>query len=148
MKFSKKSRYGIRALIDLSVYSANEHIVLGSIAERNGISPQYLEQIFASLRRAGIVKGIKGSQGGYKLNREPKEIMVSEIIEALEGSYKIEPEDAADDAHARSISESIQELVIDKVNEGVGSLLQNITLEDLREKYFDKKDSGQDMYYI
>lgn len=62
MRLSKKSRYGIRALIDLSVSSKTEHVALGDIAERNNISPQYLEQMFASLRRAGIVKSLKGPQ--------------------------------------------------------------------------------------
>ena len=69
MKLSMKSRYGLRALIDLSVNSKNEQVALGGIAERNNISPQYLEQVFASLRKAGIVKSIKGSQGGYFLNK-------------------------------------------------------------------------------
>mgnify|MGYP003281660331 CR=1 FL=1 len=53
MKLSMKSRYGLRALIDLSVNSKNEQVALGGIAERNNISPQYLEQVFASLRKAG-----------------------------------------------------------------------------------------------
>ena len=70
MKLSMKSRYGLRALIDLSVNSKNEQVALGGIAERNNISPQYLEQVFASLRKAGIVKSIKGSQGGYFLNKK------------------------------------------------------------------------------
>ena len=52
MKLSMKSRYGLRALIDLSVNSKNEQVALGGIAERNNISPQYLEQVFASLRKA------------------------------------------------------------------------------------------------
>ena len=60
MKFSKKSRYGLTSLIDLTVHSKNGHVALNSIAERNDISPQYLEQVFAALRRAGIVKSIKG----------------------------------------------------------------------------------------
>ena len=54
MNFSKKSRYGLRALIDLSVYSKESHVALAAIAERNSISPQYLEQVFAALRKAGI----------------------------------------------------------------------------------------------
>lgn len=59
MNLSKKSRYGLTALIDLSIHSTKGHVSLISIAERNGISPQYLEHIFASLRRAGIIKSIK-----------------------------------------------------------------------------------------
>ena len=73
MKFSKKSRYGLTSLIDLSVHSKNGHVALNSIAERNDISPQYLEQVFAALRRAGIVKSIKGPQGGYLLKSSGRE---------------------------------------------------------------------------
>ncbi|MDD6208572.1 MAG: Rrf2 family transcriptional regulator, partial [Clostridiales bacterium] len=51
MKLSKKSRYGLTALVDLSIHSKNERVALNSIAERNNISPQYLEQVFGSLRR-------------------------------------------------------------------------------------------------
>lgn len=148
MKFSKKCRYGLRALIDLAVNSTNGHIVLSNIAERNGISPQYLEQAFASLRRAGIVKGVKGSQGGYKLNLELGEITVAAIVEALDGSYHIEDEDVPENDHGRSTAASIQELVIDQVNERLDQVLQNVTLADLKEKYLEFAEYGQDMYYI
>ena len=63
MKFSKKSRYGLTSLIDLTVHSKNGHVALNSIAERNDISPQYLEQVFAALRRAGIVKKYQRTTG-------------------------------------------------------------------------------------
>ena len=148
MKFSKKCRYGLRALIDLSANSGSEHIVLGSIAQRNGISPQYLEQVFASLRRAGIVKGIKGSQGGYRLNADPKEITVAAILEALDGSYQIEDEEAPADSHGHGIAASIQELVIDQVNAQMDQLLKGITLDDLKKRYLDYKEYSQDMSYI
>ncbi len=148
MKFSKKCRYGLRALIDLSVNSGSEHIVLSSIAQRNDISPQYLEQVFASLRRAGIVKGIKGSQGGYRLNADPKEITVAAILEALDGSYQIEDEEAPADGHGHGIAASIQELVIDRVNSQLDQLLKGITLDDLRKRYLDYREYGADMYYI
>ena len=85
MKFSKKCRYGVTALIDLAMHSRDTHVSLGSIAERNQISPQYLEQVFASLRRARIVRSVKGSQGGYLLNYPADKITVSQIVEALEG---------------------------------------------------------------
>lgn len=148
MKLSKKSRYGLRALIDLAANAGKEHIVLGSIAERNGISPQYLEQVFASLRRAGIVKGTKGSQGGYRLKVNPKELTVSEILEALDGSYHIEEEEMLDDSHSRSIAVSIQKLVIEPVNSQLDYVLQHVTLEDLKNNYLDYKEYNQDMYYI
>ena len=92
MILSKKSRYGLRALVDLAANSGAEHMALNSIAERNGISAQYLEQVFAALRRAGIVRSIKGPQGGYHLNRPAQDITVAEIVRALDGSYYVEEE--------------------------------------------------------
>ena len=143
MKLSMKSRYGLRALIDLSVNSKNEQVALGGIAERNNISPQYLEQVFASLRKAGIVKSIKGSQGGYFLNKPAEQITISEVIEALEGDYRIEAED-----DYKAAPEAIQKLVIDKVNYELEKILTGITLYDLEKEYQTYVDYGQDMYYI
>lgn len=148
MKISKKCRYGLRALIDMSVSSGDEVIVLGSLAERNNISPQYLEQIFANLRRAGIVKGIKGSQGGYRLNADPEKLTVSEILEALDGSYLIEAEEIPEDSHGRAVSASIQDLVIGQLNDQLVTVLKNVTLSDLRKHYLDHEEYNQDMYYI
>ncbi len=148
MKFSKKCRYALRALIDLSANSGNDSVVLGGIASRNGISPQYLEQVFASLRRAGIVRGIKGAQGGYLLNVDPKRLTVAEIVQALDGSYEIEKEEVPEDRHGRGIAVSIQELVIDQINSQLDEVLKSITLEDLRKNYLDYMEEGQDMYYI
>ncbi len=101
MKLSKKSRYGLRALIDLAVNSRTELVSLGSIAQRNDISAQYLEHVFSALRKAHIVKSMKGSQGGYFLERDPKEITVAQIVEALEGTYDLE--DEVDDGGIRRI---------------------------------------------
>lgn len=70
MKFSKKSRYGLIALIDLAVNSKYEQVALNSIADRNKISPQYLEQVFASLRRAGIVKKCERFSGRIFIRTE------------------------------------------------------------------------------
>lgn len=148
MKISKKCRYGLRALIDLAVNSGSEHIVLGTIAERNGISPQYLEQVFASLRRAGIVKGIKGSQGGYRLNVDPADLTVSRILEVLDGSYEIEEEEVPDDSHGGGIASSIQTLVIDPINSQLETTLNSVTLEDLKKNYLDYTEYYQGMYYI
>ena len=115
MKFSKKSRYGLIALVDLAVNSKYEQVALNSIADRNNISPQYLEQVFASLRRAGIVKSVKGSQGGYLLSQDADKISVAKILEALEGNYRIEDEAALGESDYPGIPETVQSLVIDRV---------------------------------
>lgn len=145
MKLSKKSRYGIISLIDLSINSKNGHVKLSSIAERNDISLQYLEQVFAGLRRHGIIKSIKGAQGGYLLNQSAKDITVASIIEALDGTYKIEKEYEGQSNIAEQV---IEESVIDKVNEKLDEVLLNISLEDLEKDYLQSNDFSQYMYYI
>ena len=145
MKLSKKSRYGIIALIDLSINSKNGHVKLSSIAERNDISLQYLEQVFAGLRRHGIIKSIKGAQGGYLLNQSAKDITVASIIEALDGTYKIEKEY---EGQGNIVEQVIEESVIDKVNEKLDEVLLNISLEDLEKDYLESNDFSQYMYYI
>ncbi len=145
MKFSKKSRYGLRALICLALSGENERVALSTIAEKGGISLQYLEQVFAALRRAGIIRSVKGAQGGYILNDNTSKITVSRIIEALDGTYSVENE--VTDSNHDAPSEAIQKLVIDKVNEQTRSFLESVTLADLVEDC--KNRSVQEyMYFI
>ena len=148
MKFSKKSRYGLISLIDLSVHAKNGHVALNSIAERNDISPQYLEQVFAALRRAGIVKSIKGPQGGYLLNHPAEKITVAEILEALDGTYRIADEDTTEESACKGIAVAIQTRVIDEVNHRLDELLMNLTLADLVKDYQEFEKYDESMYYI
>lgn len=148
MKFSKKSRYGLTALIDLSVHSKSGHVALSSIADRNDISPQYLEQVFASLRRAGIVKSVKGPQGGYLLNDSPRNITIADILIALDGSYYLQEESVSLDSPACGIAHTIQSMVVDEVNKKLDEILKNLTLEDMEKEYQDYNSYDQMMYYI
>lgn len=147
MKLSKKSRYGLRALIDLAVNSRTELVSLGSIAQRNDISAQYLEHVFSALRKAHIVKSMKGSQGGYFLERDPKEITVAQIVEALEGTYDLEDEVDRNSVE-RGDQEAIQHLIIDRINDCVQEILEDVTLNDLVDAYEGYQDSVEGMYYI
>lgn len=148
MKLSKKSRYGLKALIDLALNSKSDQVSLSSIAERNGIPQQYLEQIFASLRRAGIIKSVKGPQGGYQLNIPAHRLTLSQIVEALEGSYLLEPEPAGDSGSSGNMSRTIQKLVIDRVNGQMTQILDGLTLADLEKDFLARQCFGEDMYYI
>lgn len=85
MKLSTKGRYGLRAVIDLAMHDNEEAVALSQIAERQGISMNYLEQLIAKLKKAGIVNGIRGAQGGYKLAESADKISVGAILRALEG---------------------------------------------------------------
>ena len=114
-----------------------------NIAERNKISLQYLEQVFAALRRNKIVKSIKGAQGGYLLAKDVKDITVAEIIDALDGTYKIEDEEGESVA-----SHIIQDKIVDRVNDNLDEILTNITLRDLLEAHGEYIEYNQNMYYI
>lgn len=88
MKLSTKGRYAMVALADLALVEAqakpDELVSLAAIAKRQDISLPYLEQLFVKLRRAGLVEAVRGPGGGYKLARNPSDIRVSEVMEAVE----------------------------------------------------------------
>ena len=84
MRLSTKSRYGLRAMVDISCNCGPEPVQIQDISRRQQISPRYLEQIFQNLKRAGLLKSKRGPQGGYVLSRKPGEITVLEILNATE----------------------------------------------------------------
>ena len=104
--------------------------------------------MFASLRRAGIVKSVKGSQGGYLLKYPSSSITVASIIQALEGTYYLDDEETKTEESAAGIAETIQEDIVDRVNHGLDQILQNLTLADLEESFQERRSGGQEMYYI
>ena len=83
MKISTKGRYGLRAMLDLALNSKMGHVSLYSIAERQGISESYLEHMFSTLRKAELVKSIKGAQGGYTLAYSPSKIKIGTNTKSL-----------------------------------------------------------------
>lgn len=87
MKLSQKSKYALRALIDMAGEPAESPVRLRDLAARNHIPLKFLEQIFLRLRHAGIVHSRVGARGGYSLARPPSEITVGEIIRMLDGEY-------------------------------------------------------------
>lgn len=90
MKISTRGRYGIKAMVDLAMNAENEKCVsLKSIAQRQGIPENYLEQLMAVLKKASVVKSIRGAQGGYMLNKNPEDISVGDLIKILEGSLAL-----------------------------------------------------------
>src|SRR5665647_557540 len=89
MKVSTKGRYGLRSMIDLAINATEGHVALLYIAERQNISVNYLEQVFSTLRKAGLVKSVKGAQGGYILGDSPSRITIGRILRTLEGNLSI-----------------------------------------------------------
>lgn len=83
MMISGKGRYAITAMMDLAMHGEEKPLSLADIARMQGVSLSYLEQIFARLRRRGLVQGTRGRQGGYSLGRAPNQISIAEIIQAV-----------------------------------------------------------------
>ena len=88
MKLNTKSRYAVMALADMSNFSRKTPVSLRDISLRQSISLLYLEQIFLKLKKNNLVKSIRGTNGGYILNKDPKEIKLSEIFLALDEKVK------------------------------------------------------------
>ena len=88
MKLSTKGRYAVMALADIAKFDPNLPISLRDISIRQGISLNYLEQIFVKLKKNKIVVSSRGVNGGYLLNREPGEIKISDILDAVDEKVK------------------------------------------------------------
>jgi Rrf2 family protein len=88
MRISTKGRYSLEALLYMALLPEGAYSSVRAIAEKTGISEGYLEQLFIPLRKAGIVQGIRGPQGGYVLGKNPGLITVGDILRAVEGSLE------------------------------------------------------------
>ncbi len=139
MKISTRGRYGLRAMIDLAVNSkSNVCISLKSIAERQGISEHYLEQLMAVLKKADFVKSIRGSQGGYILNKSPEDISVGDLLRALEGPINIV--ECVSDNYTGSCGingcgNCVTKNVWEKINDSITEAADSITLQELVKDY-------------
>ena len=149
MKLSTKGRYGARAMLDLALHCTadGQPVSLNSIAERQSISEQYLEQIFSALRKSGIVESVRGAQGGYRLGRAAEKISVGDILRALEGS--LNPVDCkTENACCDRYNTCIMKDVWNKVNDSINKTVDGISLADLIKEYNGKYAKNQIMYYI
>lgn len=135
MKISTKGRYGLRAMVDLGIYSEHEPVSIHSIAERQQISDRYLEQLFGKLKKAGLVSSSRGAQGGYRLARKPEEISAGDILRVLEGdlmSVACGGDEVEHSCHASDYC--VTRYVWQKVHEGIISAVDHLLLSELIEQ--------------
>ncbi|NLW91963.1 MAG: Rrf2 family transcriptional regulator [Syntrophomonadaceae bacterium] len=147
MKISTKGRYGLRSMLDLAVYSTGDQVALNAIAERQNISPNYLEQVFSLLRKAGLVKSVKGAQGGYVLADHPSKISVGNILRALEGELTITT-DSGEELDSKGVEYCLRTRVWDEINAAINSVVDAITLEDLVLEYEKMQGNLSLMFFI
>ena len=129
MRISTRGEYGVRAMLDLALYSSEEPVPLGVIAARQDIPEAYLEQLISVLRRAGLVVSFRGAQGGYQLAKPSEEITIGEILTALEGP--VAPRSCVDeeDSDGCYMSEKCATRILwQKLQASIEDVLENTTL--------------------
>lgn len=129
ISITTKSPYALRALTELGRLGGNGPVPIAELARRRDIPVQFLEQLFAVLRRAGVLKSQRGVKGGYSFAREPGEITVLEIVELLDGAFGADSEGVF--AEAATAARGV---------------LEQTTVADVIER--EARDAGAAMYYI
>ncbi|MBN2441308.1 MAG: Rrf2 family transcriptional regulator [Spirochaetales bacterium] len=132
MKISKRSRYGIRMILELALHYGKEPLQISEIAQKEEISPKYLGQLIIPLKHAGYVSSIRGAYGGYVLAKPPEKITIKEIFTLLEGPVSLTECTTNPDICKRTAiccTRDIWKLISDRIS----GLLDTITLMDLVE---------------
>lgn len=132
MRLSTRGHYGLKAMFDLAENFGADPIPLKSVADRQNISDSYLEQLIAVLRKAGLVKSVRGAQGGYILARNPGDITVGEIIRVMEGPIApVECVSEVEPTECDRFDNCITRTVWARVRDSIAQVLDSISLEDM-----------------
>ncbi|MBQ1904077.1 MAG: RrF2 family transcriptional regulator [Ruminococcus sp.] len=131
MLISTKGRYALRLMLDLALCEQGKYVALKDVAQRQGISVKYLEQIISVLSRAGFVRSVRGSGGGYMLTNEPKDYTVGMILRLTEGS--LAPVQCLEVEHndCPRADSCVTLGVWEKLYNAINSVVDTITLQDL-----------------
>jgi len=147
MKVSTRVEYGMLALTDIALYSGDgSSVSTPEIAERQGISQKYLEQILTHLKQAGLIRAQKGLRGGYALARPADRIRLSEILNALDNSI-LEETDQAGETDGRSLRGAVNDCVWRELNHSIAAFAESKTLSDIMQKC-GELSGNWDMYVI
>ncbi len=132
MKITTRGRYALQVMIDLVEQKSDEYIRLDDIAERQGISEKYLESIIASLSKNGLVIGMRGKGGGYRLAKKPEECTVGSVLKITEGS--LAPVNCLDESNPCGSASSCKMLPMwQRLDKLIDDYLESVTIYDLVE---------------
>ena len=142
MKLSTRTRYAVRAIIELAQKENNKPLQLKIIAERQDISVKYLEQLMAVLRSGGFVRSVRGSKGGYVLAKAANQIKLLDVLHRLEGP--VATVECVEDEHCciRSADCAARSLWL-QVEQAIEKVLDSVTLQDL----VDRVNNGSKLDY-
>lgn len=132
MRISTKGRYAVNIMLDMALNNTGEYVSLKSIAERQGLSGKYLEQIITILNRGGLVRSIRGSQGGYKLAKRPEKYTLGMILRLSEGS--LAPVECLEEDYECDKQQFCATLIAwRRLDDAIRGVVDSITLADLVE---------------
>ncbi len=137
MRISTRGRYALRAMVDLAQHGSSGPVARQDIAERQEISADYLAQLFVPLQAAALVEGVKGPGGGYRLARDPAEILAGDVFRAVEGPVAVVhctmPCPDEDPACTR-VDRCVTHLLWNEVSDAVRKVLDSVTLQKLADE--------------
>ncbi len=146
LKLSTKGQYGVRAMFEIARGYPESPVTIREISERQDVSVAYLEQILNKLRRAGVIRSVKGPGGGYLLAAKPEEISIASILKELEGPVAItsclDPEEGC----AR-VEGCVTHLLWKSLGAKIEAFLETITLKNLLDQEHVLKDFGHNKVY-
>lgn len=145
MKLSKRTEYGMRAVVHLARLWPHNYIQAKDLSKEENLPGKFLEAILLALRRGGFLESKVGSGGGYRLSRSPRDIRVGEIVRRLEGRLTVK--DSKERANG-SPGEVAVHLINLKLTEATDTVLDKLTVEELADQALRGGNLQQSMYYI
>lgn len=133
MKLSTRSRYGLRAVLELAIEYGEKPLQIKTIADREDISNKYLEQLMSTLKSSGLVRSIRGPKGGYLLAKAPSEVKLSHVFLALEGPLAM-AECIEHPEFCVRCSDCVTRQVWAEIHDAMMGVLESQTLQDLVDK--------------
>lgn len=144
MKFSARSQYALEAMLALTDANDGRPIQVRTISREHGIPVRFLEQIMASLKKAGLVKSVRGARGGYLLGTPAGGIRISQVLQAVEGPIREEAPEAEPGPPATQVVQALWREAQDTVR----AVFDAITLEELAKRKRDLEGARSLMYHI
>lgn len=145
MRLSKRTEYGLRAIVQLARLQPTEYVQSRDLAKRENLPNKFLEAILLALRRGGFLESKVGSGGGYRLSRPPREIECGDLIRRLEGRLTIKEGAVKGE---QSPGEVAVRLLNERLTDATDDVLDTMTLEQLMEHVSKATHSQHEMYYI
>ncbi len=133
MRLSSRTRYGMRAMLELAIEYGRGPVQIKTIAEREDISNKYLEQLIAALKGSGFLRSLRGPRGGYVLDRPPEEINLLDIFTTLEGPM-LAVDCLEHPEFCPRCSDCATRLIWSQLKQAIESVLEGITLRDLSDR--------------